>query len=123
MAKESMLEDFEIKTIVPMVVETLNHKIGKHNALKGHRLCSWLLACGHDINPGRFRLIINYIRSNDLVIGLVAGSKGYYRTDDPVVIQKWIEKEIGIIRQKSIPLKRMRLYLHELANTPNLSMK
>ncbi len=118
-----MLDDHEIQTIVPMIVDTLNYKIGKDNAVKGHHICSWLLACGHDINPGRFRLIINYIRSNDLVIGLVASHKGYYRTDDPVVIRKWIEKEIGIIKQKARPIKRMRLYLHELANTPNLAMR
>lgn len=118
-----MLEKFEIEVLVPMVVETLEHKIGKDNALKGSDICGWLERCGYDVNPGRLRLIINYIRSNDLVIGLVACGKGYYRTDDPVIISKWIEKEIGIIKQKARPLKRMRLYLHELANTPNLAMK
>ena len=123
MAKEKMLEPYEIETIVPMIVETLRYKIGKDNALRGSDICSWLKACGQDIEPGRFRLIINYIRSNDLVIGLVANSKGYYRTDDPEVIKKWIEKEIGIIKQKTRPLKRMRLYLHELLNTPNLALK
>ena len=115
-----MLEQFEINTIVPMVVETIDSKIGKSNAVKGHHIISWLLACGHDINPGRFRLIINYIRSNDLVIGLVANARGYYRTDDPEEIQRWIDKEIGIIKQKAGPLKRMRIYLHELLNKPNL---
>lgn len=117
-----MLEEYEIKTIAPMVVETLKSKVGISNCIKGHIILSWLHACGHDINPGRFRLIINYIRSNDLIVGLVASGKGYYRTDDPAVIKKWIAKEIGIIKQKARPIKRMKLYLRELANAPGLQI-
>lgn len=118
-----MIEEFEKIIIVPLIVGVLETKVGVDYAVKAQHILQYLFACGHNIDPGRFRLMVNYIRSNDLIIGLVASGKGYYRTDDPEVIKKWIEKEIGIIKQKTGPLKRMRLYLHELANKPQLQMK
>lgn len=120
MAKENMLTDFEMNTVVPMIAETLRSKIGEYNATKSHEILGWLQACRIEIDPGRFRIMINYIRSNDLVIGLVANGKGYFRTDDPEELQRWIDKEIGIIKQKTRPIKRLRNYLLELRNKPAL---
>jgi hypothetical protein len=121
--KDLMIEDFEKKEIVPLIVGVLETKIGIGTAVKCQHIVGYLAECGHKVDPGRFRLMINYIRSNDLVIGLVASQRGYYRTSDPAIIAKWIDKEMGIIKQKVGPLKRMRLYLHELAHAPGLQMK
>ena len=121
--KDTMIEEQEKAEIVPLIVGVLENQIGLERATKCQHIISYLAACGHKVDPGRFRLMVNYIRSNDLVIGLVASQRGYYRTDDPAIIRKWIEKEIGIMKQKAGPIKRMKLYLHELANRPQLQMK
>ncbi|MDE3250275.1 MAG: hypothetical protein KGO82_16560 [Bacteroidota bacterium] len=121
--KDGMIDEMEKALVVPSIVSLLEMRVGEECAIKSQQVIDYLLGCGHKVEPGRFRLMINYIRSNDLVIGLVADSRGYYRTTDPKVIEKWIEKEKGIIRQKTGPLKRMRIYLKELYNKPGLQIK
>ena len=69
---------YEEFTLVPVVIAGLRVKSGKDKAVKNAYICSALQRQGYDINEARLRKIINYIRTNNLVVGLIATSSGYY---------------------------------------------
>lgn len=77
-AETGFLTPYEELTLVPVVIAGLRVKIGKERAVKNAYICEMLKRKGLDINEARLRKIINYIRTNNLVIGLIATSGGYY---------------------------------------------
>lgn len=69
---------YEEFTLVPVVIAGLRTKTGKEKAVKNGYICSTLQRKGYDISEARLRKIINYIRTNNLLVGLIATSSGYY---------------------------------------------
>lgn len=59
----------------------------------------------HKIKLGgaRVRALVNHIRNNGLVPNLIASSKGYYTTENPEEIQKYIYS----LRQRANAIKRI----------------
>lgn len=64
----------------------------------------------------RIRKIIQYIRTNNLVPGLIATSKGYYTTTDVNELEQWIET----MKQREFAIRESRKsveqYLNDLKN-------
>ncbi len=77
------LTKFEIKKIIPYLVNRLKNNIGKESAVKNQRIIDVLHEATLDFKttPPRVRKYIHHIRVNDLVMCLMATSKGYYRAD------------------------------------------
>ena len=78
------LDDYEKKYLLNPIINGLKVKIGKENAVTSGHTVSILKKHGYKISGARFRKIIQYIRVNDLVKNLIATSKGYYVSNDPV---------------------------------------
>lgn len=71
------LTEYERKVILPIILEGLKTKIGKANAVTNKYIIS-RLRDSYKIDAARLRKIINHIRTNDLLPGLIATSEGYF---------------------------------------------
>ena len=68
------------------------------------------------------RKIISHIREEGLMPGLVASSKGYYLTDDPKDIERYIESLDGRETKIRQVKKAMQVYLKQLLTTDQLKI-
>ena len=73
---------------------------GKENAVTAERMCTSLARQDADfrdnkgrpyLNGARIRKIINHIRTSGMVTNLIAGSKGYYISNDPDELRAYIQ--------------------------------
>lgn len=72
------LTDYERNALLPVIICGLQSKFGKESAVKNGYIVKALRAQGYELTEARVRKIINHIRVNGLVIGLIATSEGYY---------------------------------------------
>lgn len=110
----SRLTPIEKDTIVPMIVETLKYKNTPQHAVTNKHLVGWLKACKIDTSEIRVRMMINHIRNTNLLPCLIASGNGYWVTDDPDVIDKYIDSlngRINSIRNMAESLKAQKMKL------------
>lgn len=88
------LNDYEEKTLLPLMVKGLKSKIGKSRAITSSQMINGLKTKGHKVDSSRIRKIIHHIRITGLVECLMATSKGYYISNDKKEIDNYIESLI-----------------------------
>lgn len=88
------LTDDEMKLVRGFTI-ALERRVGKKNAVTSSYIIKEYKKQGVKISGPRVRKIINYIRMNNLVPGLIASSQGYYVTDDPEELKGYIESLEG----------------------------
>lgn len=113
------LNDYEQDILLPAILSVLEGKIGRQNAVKNKDIIE-LLKKKYKINPARLRKVINYIRINDYLTGLVATSKGYYMVTDRQELLDYEESLKGredAIREVRMSIKRQRLKLYPDSET------
>lgn len=113
------LSDYEQDILLPAILSVLEGKIGRQNAVKNKDIIE-LLKKKCKINPARLRKVINYIRINDYLTGLVATSKGYYMVTDRQELLDYEESLKGredAIREVRMSIKRQRLKLYPDSET------
>ncbi len=98
----------EERYVVETIVKRFNTLKGKRNIVTGEQIRIGIK--NHlqiDFTDSRIRKMIQYIRLNNMVMGLVASSKGYYVAETIDEIQQWVdslksrENAIREIREKS----------------------
>lgn len=98
----------EEKFVVETIVKRFNTLKGKRNIATGEQIRNGIR--NHlqiDFAESRIRKMIQYIRLNNLVLGLVATSRGYYVAESIDEIQQWVdslksrENAIREIREKA----------------------
>ncbi len=72
------LTEYEKNVLLPIFLRNLKHKIGAQNSVKNTTIVKKLRQAGYKISDSRVRKIINHIRVNDLIYGIIATSDGYY---------------------------------------------
>lgn len=72
------LTTYEIKEILPRVINRMKTKIGKKNAVTNHHVVKAFKDHGYKLSEPRFRKIIQHIRINGLIMGLVSHGRGYF---------------------------------------------
>ena len=72
------LNDYEEKTLLPVIVKGLKTKIGKENAVTNKEICSALKKLDLKVNDARIRKVISFIRINRIIENLISNSKGYF---------------------------------------------
>lgn len=98
------------KELIPLFVRGLKNKVGPSQAITSKRIMEKVPG----LNGARIRKIINYIRVNYLLPGLMASSSGYYISRDPKEIRSYInslghrEAAIATVR------RRMEEYLKQM---------
>lgn len=96
-----MIKNFEEFTIdltptehrlIPMMVDRFKNKRGIAHIVTAETMISKINeAFGVKLKDTRIRKIIQYIRVNNLVPGLIATSRGYYTAETTAEINEWIE--------------------------------
>lgn len=89
------LTDYERETLLPLIRLGLSTKIGKAKSIAGSEIIRKMNAAGYKLDGPRLRKIINHIRSNDMLCGLVSTSKGYYVATNAREIDEYISSLYG----------------------------
>jgi hypothetical protein len=95
-----MIKNFEEHTVelspdeqkfVGVIVQRFNTKKGKQHIVTADAIIEGLKThFNFEFKESRVRKMIQYIRLNNLVVGLIATSKGYFVADSIEEIQDWV---------------------------------
>lgn len=78
--------------VIEIIIKRFQTKMGKINIVTAEQISIGLKGrFGIEFNESRIRKMIQYIRLNNLVSGLIATSKGYFVAQTPDEINDWIE--------------------------------
>ena len=105
------LSNYDHNVLMPVLMNGLELKKGKMNAVTGKQILQGLQSQGLKITERDLRSIINHIRTNDLVAGLIATSAGYYITDSEqelVGYENTLLKHETTLRKVRLSIKRQR---------------
>lgn len=110
MKKRSKVESrhlniYEQSVLLPIMVNALKIKKGKKNAVKGKQIIKGLQSHGLKIKEKQMYKIINYIRMNDIIVGLMGSSVGYYIIDSEI---DFINYEDGLLKRETA-LRKVRM--------------
>jgi len=110
------LTDDELK-IVSIIVNRFTKQKGSKYIVTNSQIVSGLERNFKiKISESRIRKIIQYIRINNLLPGLIATSKGYYTTENIDELEQWIES----MKQRENAMRESRTsienYLNQLKN-------
>src|SRR5690554_4241375 len=95
------LSNYDQNVLLPILIKSLKIKKGKANAVTNKQIVHGLQSQGLKIGERDVAMLINHIRTNDLIIGLVAcPSNGYYITDSEQDFMKY--EQSLLCREKSI---------------------
>jgi hypothetical protein len=97
--------------IVKILVNRFRQKKGKEHILNNGQICR-ALETHYNIltTEPRVRKVIQYIRNNNLLIGFIANSNGYYVADNKEEIEAWLNTMIQ--RRNSIDLTIQKTKKH-----------
>lgn len=108
------LSEYERDTLTPIIVRGLSMRIGKERAIKNSEICAKMRLQGYRIDNARLRKVINHIRVNALLPGVIATSEGYYIATTKEEMADYIaslESRESAIHEVSVALrKQMSLY-------------
>ena len=85
------LTPYEMEEILPKVVKRMKTKLGKENAVTNPQVVKAFKEHGFRLSEPRFRKIIQHIRVNGLINGLVSHGKGYFVATKKEDIKRNIE--------------------------------
>lgn len=113
----SPLTEYEMTELMPVMIRGLQTKKGKANAVTNKHIVRSLKS-NFKISEPRVRKIINNIRTNHTIPGLIATSEGYYIAETEQELIDYEESLLGremAIRQvrESIAMQRRMLYRKE----------
>lgn len=102
------LTEYERGTLLPWIADALSQRVGVKQAVSNKHICHILRERGYEgVSEPRVRKIINNIRIMGLVPRLVASSRGYYVTQDPDELDRYIESLAG--REEAIRAVRLAM--------------
>jgi hypothetical protein len=102
------LTEYEEKFLLPVVIAGLKTKRGAESAVTNTYIVSKLKP-RYKVDVPRLRKIINHIRVNDLLPGLIATSNGYYLATSETEINDYVDSLRGredAIRAVRIAMER-----------------
>ena len=120
--KESCrLSVYEQNVLLPILINGMEMKRGKTNAVTNKQIVHRLRGHGLKVVERDVCRLINYIRTNDLVEGLVASFFGYYITNSE---QELIDYEDSLLgREAAIRKVRMSIQRQRRAMFAKLAQK
>lgn len=95
----------EERFVVDTIVKRFETRKGKQNIVTGDQIRDGINKnLNLNFDTVRIRKMIQFIRTNDLVAGLIATSKGYYVANTPEEIEDWIES----LKSRENAIRRIR---------------
>lgn len=101
------LSNYEQNILLPILIKGLKMKKGKMNAVTNKQIVKGLRGHGLKVNLRDVCRLINHIRTNDLVVGLMASSAGYYISNSEQELVKYEDSLLG--REREIRKVRMSI--------------
>lgn len=112
------LTDYDLNVLLPLLIKGLEQKKEKTNAVTANQIVWGLQRNGLKITKRHVFRLIGYIRMNDLVVGLMASSVGYYITNNEQELIKY-EKRLmsreANLRNMRMSMKRQRATMFNIA--------
>lgn len=109
------LNEYETGVLLPLLIRGLRVKVGRNSAITNKYIVSSLRgSC--KITEALVRKIINHIRTNDLIPGLIATSDGYFIAETEQELREYEDSLKGredAIREVRISIARQRRILYE----------
>lgn len=110
MKKRSRIEErplniYEYSVLLPILVNAMKTKNGRENAVTSTQIVTALRGHNMKINERNVCRIVNHIRMNDLIVGLMGSSAGYYIMSSE---QEFISYEKSLLSREAA-LKKVRL--------------
>ena len=105
------LSNYELNVLLPILMKGLETKKGKDNAVSGWEIIEGLRSHGLKINNMNMNMLINYIRTNDLIEGLMGTSAGYYTSNSEqelIAYEDTLMSREASIRKVRMSIKRQR---------------
>jgi hypothetical protein len=106
------LTDWEMETLLPLVITGLAVKYGKEMAVTNKVMVSKLKVLGYKTSGPRIRKLINHIRVTGMIPGLLASSQGYWVSTDPDEILTFIgsleQRASAILAVKQALIKQLQ---------------
>lgn len=87
----SQLDEYEKSTVLPRIVSGLSLLRQSGKTLSSTRIIERLYKEGITLSGPRLRKIINHIRINHLIRGIVADDKGYWVANKPEQILEYLD--------------------------------
>jgi len=82
----------EEEALVHIIVKRFKDKPGKENIVTNPKMIAGLKAnLGVELSEPRIRKIVQFIRLNNILPGLVGTSKGYFYAENEADIETWID--------------------------------
>ena len=103
----SPLNDYELRVLLPVILAGLKDKQGKRNAVTNGYIIGRLKQQDYRIDAARLRKVINHIRTNDLIPGLIATSEGYFLAEDEQELMDYEDSLRG--REEAIKAVRLAI--------------
>ena len=103
----SPLNDYELRVLLPVILAGLKDKQGKRNAVTNGYIIGRLKQQGYRIDAPRLRKVINHIRTNDLIPGLIATSEGYFLAENEQELMDYEDSLRG--REEAIKAVRLAI--------------
>ena len=94
---------------VPVFVKSFKQRVGRDKIISNSQIQKHFRNLGVKMPGARVRKIINYIRIKGLVKGLIATSKGYYVSNDPGELKKYIHS----LHQRESAIHEIRLSIQD----------
>ena len=101
----SSLSKYDQNVLLPILMKGLEMKKGKENAVTGKGIVYGLRNAGLRIDERRVCRLINHMRTNDLVVGLMASNRGYYITSNE---EELIDYEKNLMNRE-VALRKVRM--------------
>jgi hypothetical protein len=111
----SPMTEYETTVLLPVILQGLKDKQGKRNAVTNTYIVGRLKKAGFSINDARLRKVINHIRTNDLLPGLIATSEGYFLAQSAQELMDYEDSLRGreeAIREVRMAIARQRRILY-----------
>ena len=99
------LSNYEQNVLLPILMKGLEMKRGKTNAVTVKQMTRAMRKHGLKIGERSVFELIHHIRTNDLIVGLMATSAGYYITDNE---QELINYE-DVLLSREAAIRRVRM--------------
>lgn len=103
----SPLNDYELRVLLPVILAGMKDKQGKRNAVTNGYIIGRLKQQDYRIDAARLRKVINHIRTNDLIPGLIATSEGYFLAEDEQELMDYEDSLRG--REEAIKAVRLAI--------------
>lgn len=107
------LNDYERNVLLPVLIAGLKTKEGSNMAVTNKHIVK-MLKGSYKITEARVRKIINHIRTNNIIPGLIATSSGYFIANSKVELLDYEESLKGreeAIRQVRLSIENQRKML------------